>query len=211
MVKNYLKVALRYLLRNPVYSSINIIGLALGVAASLLIFIYIRYEKSYDNFHSESEQIYRMRVEGKKYSGEYQFRSARNFLSAGPEVAELFDEVTNYVRVLTSETLIRFDPDDNPKMVVATEDVILADSTLFEIFSFPIIYGDKETALDGSSKVLLSESFINKFYTIEKGYDEIIGSMVSAFENDYIITGVFEDIPQNSHIKFDIVFSYPPC
>ena len=125
MLKNYLIVTFRNILRNPSFTLINFLGLSIGIAGCLLIVQYLVFEKSYDRFHSNYENIFRIRVEGKRNSGQMQFQSARNFSAAGPEVYSNFEEVLGYTRLHNEEALIRYKDPDTEELKTFIEDRII--------------------------------------------------------------------------------------
>ncbi len=214
MISNYLKVTFRNILRNPSFSFINLLGLSIGIASCLLIMQYVVFEKSYDKFHSDFENIYRLRVEGKRNSGQMQFQSARNFSAAGPEVYEKLEEVISYTRIRNDEALIEYAPDNQTEVKRFVEsEIMYGDTTLFQMFDFELISGHPVLSLKEPRSIMLSESMTRKYFGPDMKIEDVIGKsflinsdMMGEF--DGTITGVFADIPQNSHIKFDILFSY---
>lgn len=214
MLKNYLIVTFRNILRNPSFTLINFLGLSIGIAGCLLIVQYLVFEKSYDRFHSNYENIYRIRVEGKRNSGQMQFQSARNFSAAGPEVYSNFEEVLGYTRLHNEEALIRYkDPDTDELKTFVEDRIMYADTSLFQIFDFPLIMGDPVNSLREPYSILLSESMAEKYFGPDWQSKNIINQTFIvnselSVEATGSITGIFKDIPANSHLKFDMLFSY---
>jgi len=109
MLNHYFAIFIRCLRRDRLYSVINIFGLSLGICASLLISLYVFYESSYDQYHTEKENLYRVRVEGKTKEGVMQFQSARNFSAVGPAVKERYPEVVEQARAIDLESVVSSD------------------------------------------------------------------------------------------------------
>lgn len=194
MIRNYLKIALRNLLKNKAYSFINIAGLALGLTCCLLITMYVVDELSYDHFHENADQIYRLDSDIK--FGGHDFSLAVVSPMVGPAMVEELPSVKYSVRFRSRGSFLVRKGDQTLK----EENVIYADSTLFDIFSFPLIAGNPKTALVDPTSVVITESTARKYF----GKTEVLGETLN-FDNrtDYKITGVMKDIPRNSHIRFD--------
>jgi putative ABC transport system permease protein len=203
MISNYLKIAYRNLIKHPIFSFINIFGLALGMAFSLLILQYVKFEFSYDTFHKDHENIVRLSF-SKIKDGNQAFNSVLNYSGVPSRMKEEFPEIVDYVRIAPSyrELMISY------KDIYFKENaVVFADSTLFTIFSFNLIKGDPISALSKPFTVALSKSAATKYF----GNEDPIGKtlrMGIGIEHLYTVTGVFEDIPYNSHIKFDFALSH---
>lgn len=201
MFKNYLKTALRNLFKNKIFTIINILGLAIGIAASLLIFQYVENELNYDNFHEKSDNIYRLR--GDRFSqGELAEEMATVCDALGPLLPDAFPEVKDYV-VLSNyqlEGVISYG-EHNYKL----QKPFFATSSFFNIFSYKLLQGDPETVLTEPFSIVISESLAKKLFPDENP----VGKMVK-FNNlrTLAITGVFEDVTENTHLKFNILFSF---
>lgn len=201
MLFNYLKIAYRNLIKNPLFSFINIFGLALGMALFLLILQYVKFEFSYDTYHKNHEDIVRLSY-SKIKDGERAFNSILTYSGVPSRMKEEFPEVTDYVRIVPSrrESLINYDD-----MYFKEKGIVFADSTLFTIFSFKLLQGDSETVLSEPFTVAISKSIAKKYF----GNDDPIGKSIKRGNDElYNVTGVFEDIPSNSHIKFDFALSH---
>jgi len=201
MLFNYLKTALRNLLKNPLFSFINISGLALGMALFLLIFQYVRFELSYDTFHQDHENIVRLSY-SKFKDGKRAFNSVLSYSGVPSRMKEEFPEVADYVRIVPTyrESLINY-----KDLYFKERGIVFADSTLFNIFSFNLLQGDPNSVLNEPFTAVISEKIAQKYF----GNENPIGKSFRRGNNqDYTITGVFEDIPKNSHIKFDFVMSH---
>ncbi len=202
MFQNYFKIALRNLIKSKVFSAINVLGLAIGLAACFLIMQYVLFELSYDQFHESSDRVYRVLLEG------YQTKSAANHPLIGPALQEDFPEVEAYVRMVHQSIIfgenvaISYD-DGQGNVKMFNEDRLYdVDSSFFSIFNFPFVYGDSENALSEASSIVISEKVSKKFF----GSENPLGERLLIFGRfPFTVSGVFKDIPGNSHIKFDIL------
>jgi putative ABC transport system permease protein len=198
MIKNYFKIAIRNLWRHKAFSFINITGLAMGIAACFLIYLYTHFEKSYDDFHTKADRIYRIVSDVKTPT-----ETDKIGLSTAPvaiHVKKDFPEVEDAVRLGRDEILVH-----HGNTMFAEKNTVFADSTLFNIFDFPLIDGDKLTALAEPLSVVLSQTTARKYF----GNTNPIGQIVSLTGGavNAKITGVMRDIPENSQIKADMLVS----
>lgn len=194
MFRNYLKISLRNIKRYKLYSFISITSLAVGMACAVLVMFYIQYELSFDRYHKNYERIYRV-IRGKYTGMPKQF--ADILQSAGLQEIEnivRIDKITKKDRKLFSYGKKRFFEDK----------FFLADNSIFEIFSFPFLSGNPETALTDPNSIVLTESTAKKYF----GKEDPIGKVINYQNNlDFIVTGVIRDIPRNSHFTFDLIAS----
>jgi putative ABC transport system permease protein len=202
MLKNYFKIALRQLSRNTGYSFINIVGLSVGLACFILIATYVIFELSYDNFHEKGARIFRLTSKG-SFGGE-----AAEFdmtpTAAYPTFTREFPEVETGVRI--------YDVSGFSPRVVEYKDKLFeekgflyVDSTFFDIFSFEIVRGNPETVLDDLNSVVITESMAEKYFGNEDPLDKTITTNGTT---EYKVTGVVEDPPANSQIKFSFLASF---
>lgn len=196
MFKNYLKLAWRNLIRQKSYSFINITGLSIGMACCIILFLFIQNELSYDRFHDHSDRIFRAVLQA-EHEGEVR-RSATTPAPLGPALLNEFPEVEQVVRLGDNEFLITH---ENKRFY---ERVFYADPQLFEVFCFPILEGDASTALAGPRSILVSQSARRKYF----GESSALGQVLSLYDRDYTVTGVFKDVPRNSHFRFDFLVSF---
>jgi len=195
MISYYIKIALRNLTRNKLFSSINIFGLAVGLTGFILITLWVRYELSYDRFHENREKIYRISVT-METNGQLE-KIAMSPPGYGPGLKNNFAVVENFARILPWR----------PVTITADErrfsqSIHFADGSLFEFFSFPIVLGDTETILRDPFTAALSEKAARKYF----GDENPIGQVLNFNDQyDVTVTGVFKDIPENSHIRFDFL------
>jgi len=199
MFRSYLLVALRNLFRNRISSLVNIIGLAIGMAAFVLIIQYVCFELSYDNFHVNEAYIYRIQQDRLK-DGELTTQWAAGCSAVGQALYENFDEVENFTRFQKMNGVFSYG-----EKKFREEEIYLADTSFFEIFSFRLLEGDLNTALVNPMEMVLSESAARKYF----GDQDPIGESLR-FNGDleFKINGVYEDAPGNSHLKPQIIASW---
>lgn len=204
MIRNYILIAFRNFAKQKSYTFLNIIGLSLGMAASLLIMQYVKYERSFDRFHSRADDIYRIQYNGYQ-NGVLSFESAVAVPAVGPALKNNFAEVEAYTRFLPSSSLVTYERPGEQPISFREERQQFADTSLFKIFDFKLVAGDPRTCLKGLNKTAISESIARKYF----GNEEAIGKkLLFNAETLYEVTGVFRDVPENSHIKFDFLLSY---
>ena len=199
MIQNYLKVAFRNLIRHKGYSLINVMGLAIGMTACLLILYYVNFENSYDRFHENSVRIYRLRYERADQNGEA-VRFASCCPPAGLRIRQQFAEVEKVARLFRYKASVSYIEN---KFI--EERMYFAEPDFFEIFNYPLIDGNRAKGLTDPNTALISATTARKYF----GNADPVGKMLSVDKKtSYRITGVFRDIPGNSHLKFDILLSY---
>jgi putative ABC transport system permease protein len=197
MLQNYLKIALRNLLRNKVYSFINIGGLAVGMATCLLITLYVLDEISYDRFNEKADRIYRLDMDIKFGGSEKSY--AVSPAPAGPALLRDYPFIENYVRIRENGVVIT-----KGKETINEQNVAFADSSLFEVFTLPMLYGNPKNALSQPNSVVITESIAKKYFNTV----QVLGKVLTIDKTQlYKITGVIKDIPENSHIKRNIYMS----
>lgn len=206
MLKNNLKIALRHLRHSKTASLINVFGLALGLAAAFFIWQYIQMEKSYDQFHDKSDRIYRMTLKFYR-QGALDGHDAMNVAPAGPALKEEFPEVESYVRFTPEYGRVVFKYGENQH---EEEKMYYADSTLFEVFDFPLIEGDPKTCLTRPFTALLTQSVAERYFGPRESWTESpIGKVIRVNNRgDLEVTGILEDVPGNSHLKFNALVSF---
>ncbi|MCI0692162.1 ABC transporter permease [candidate division KSB1 bacterium] len=198
MLKNYLKIALRNLLKHKGYSFINVAGLAIGMACCILILLWVRDELSYDMFHPAAGRIYRV-VQEQRFSGSVQ-QVAVVAAPVAPALANDFPEVEIAVRVRPRTQLVSFG-----EKKFFGERIAYADSNVFKLFAFPLLFGDPETALATPRSVVLTASMAKKYF----GGEDPMGKILK-FDNrfEYAVTGVMKDIPFNSHLRAEAIATF---
>jgi putative ABC transport system permease protein len=200
MFRDLFRHSLRALRRQKSYVFINILGLATGIACSLVIALFIIHELSYDNYHEKKDRIYRLILNGKISGQELKVVSTASPI--GPTMKEEFPEVENFLRINSrGETIVKYEE------AFFTEDHFFeADSTFFDFFSIPLIRGNKATVLNASHPVVLSETTAAKIF----GTTDPINKMlkVGTDSTRYRVTGVFKDIPETTHFEANMISSF---
>jgi putative ABC transport system permease protein len=197
MLKNYLRVAFRNLWRHKGFSLLNILGLTIGMSACFLIFLYVKFELSYDNFHSRGNRIYRIVTDINNPSEVLHFSVAA---PAMPVAAKKdFAEIDKQVRFDPTNMLVRRGND----IKIQEDKAAFADSTFFEIFDFPMLKGDPVTALREPYSVVLSETAAKKYF----GAADPMGQqlLLTADSHPGKVTGVMKDMPENTELKADML------
>lgn len=199
MIKNYLTSVWRYISRNRAFTLINIFGLVIGMTAFLLIAQYVLYELSYDGFWKNSGTVYRVQLD--RYDkGELSTRWAAGCAGIGPDLKANFPEVKQYVRMTKSNALLSFGD-----TFFKEEAVYYTSQDFFKVFGYPLISGVDSTALVGPNKIVLSQSLAKKYF----GDQNPLGkTMRNNGKDEYQVTGVFEDLPGNSHMEIDALLSF---
>jgi len=200
MIKNYLTVAVRNLLRHKACTLINIAGLSVGMACTILILLWVQYELSFDRYHENADRIYRLatHIDFGKWQGSL---AVCNF-PAGPYLERHFPEVLKAVRLqrIRDNLLVQF----NDKKFFEN-DIFIADESVFDVFTFPMIRGNPTSALKTASDVVITENIAKKYF----GRDDPIGKIIK-LENKYPLTvsGVMANVPPNSHFSVSILVSF---
>ena len=196
MLKNYFKIALRNLLRQKLYAFINIFGLALGVACCLLILLFVEHEWSFDKFHEKAERIYRAILVEHKADGAVEQMSYQP-LPLGSTLAAEYPEIEQAVRIFHGGGAVSYGDKH------FSERFIFTDPAFFEVFNFPWLKGDPTKALAGPNSAVITRRIAEKYF----GAEDPIGKQLSTKnwrgQVDVIVTGVAENPPDNSSIKFD--------
>ena len=199
MIRNYLKVAFRSILKNKVFSFINVTGLALGIAASLLILQYVSYELSYEDFNPKADRVYRLKTE--RYDkGELSTEWAAGVVSIGHMLKENVPEVLRFARLSGTSGVI-----SKGDIKFKEDRIYFANSDVFGIFALNVLHGNPEGALDELYTIAVSETTAKKYF----GKTDVVGETLMYNEQRSVkITAVFEDVPDNTHFKFDILGSW---
>lgn len=198
MFKNYMTVAIRNLFKKKGFSAINIFGLAIGLAACLLILFYVYHETGYDKYNTKADRIFR--IDGDLQFGGNNFIIAQTPDPLGPALKKDFPQVEQYVRFRDHGSVLVKKGNQN----IEEKNVILADSTLFSVFTLPMIEGNPTTALTRPKSIVIAESTAKKYFNSVN----VVGQTLTINDkDDYQITGVIKDIPTQSHFHFDIIMS----
>jgi putative ABC transport system permease protein len=194
MIQNYLKTALRNIKRAKMFSVLNILGLAVGMGSCFLIFLFVQHELSYDRFHKNYDQIYRVTVEWQSQIGQ------TTTAPVAPALLNDFPEVKDAVRVERLSAIIRYQGES-----YVERKILLVDPSFFNIFTFPLIEGDPEKALSDLHSIILTERAAEKYFGTEKPLGKILNI---EDRYDFKVTGVVKNPPSNSHIDFDFLVRF---
>ncbi len=200
MLKNYLKVAFRNLLRFKTYSFINIGGLAIGIACCLLILLYIQNEISYDRFNKKADRIFRINTDLKFGATELNIPVTPDLM--GPLLKQDYPQVEEYTRIYnwSGKKLVKKGDNFNTET-----GCVYTDSTFFKVFTFPAIAGKTNKILNEPNTVVITESIAKKYFNTV----DAVGKFIETTDNGrtiYKITAVIKDMPYNSHFRFDFLF-----
>lgn len=203
MLQNHIKIAFRNFARQKAYTLLNIVGLSLGMAASLLILQYVKYERSFDAFHSRAKDIYRIQYNGWQ-NGKLNYESAVAVPAASAELNS-FADVEEYTRLLPLSGVVQYETPGEEPLTFREEKAFFADTSFFKVFDFQITQGDEATCLRGLNKIVISQNMAQKYF----GSQSPVGKHLRLNGNDEVeITAVMQNVPENSHLKFDFLVSY---
>lgn len=206
MIRNYIIVAWRNLLKYKVISFIMIFGLASSIAAFLLIAQYVFSEFSYDEFHTNGENIYRIQLDDYK-QGVLTNSSVISYHAEAPAIKETFPEVENFVRLHRADGMISYRKPTGELVSYHEKKAFYADSSLFNVFSFPLLKGSVNQVLRRPESVVISETMAQKYFGQENPIGKTLQLSTDWQGGDYVVEGIFADIQANSHMHFDFVFS----
>ena len=201
MFKNYLKVAFRSLLKQRIYSIINITGLSVGIASALLITIYVQYEFSYDKFFENADHIYKVALERKYPNHATHYAVIPHSFSEA--IARDIPEVKQATKLSppNDNVVVTYKNSQGDEKKFEEDFVSFADSNFFQFFHFPFTKGSAEGALKNANDVVINESTAKRYF----GTEDPIGKTLDFFGLTFKVTGVCEDLPANSHFKFDFI------
>ncbi|MDP9081472.1 MAG: ABC transporter permease [Bacteroidota bacterium] len=217
MLKTNLKLAIRNIFRNKLYTAINVIGLGVASAFCILVYLYVKNEQSFDSFHASNDRLFRLE-QTNVFSAFDKEKPKKSFFSLlmkneeqknmiitpvafAPDIKSNFPEVENAVRIAElQDPVIRI---DNQSFKEKNENVVYADADFFSAFSFPLISGEPANVLRGQKQVVISEKLAKKYF----GSTNVIGKALNITSDKLLLTisGVAKDFPANSSFKFDIV------
>ncbi|HKH61239.1 MAG TPA: ABC transporter permease [Flavitalea sp.] len=201
MINNFLKIAVRNISKNKAFSAINIFGLAIGIAACIVIMLFVFYEKSFDGMHSKN--IYRL-DEVQKFEGMVQPQNvALSMYPMGPTLTSDFPEIKNFTRVRQANKL---DLTYGDKRIFFPS-ILYVDSTFLHLFDFEVLKGDRKSILEKPNSIALTEESAKNLF----GNEDPIGKTVTKYVGDTIrftVTGIMKNAPRNSHLQFDGLASF---
>ena len=204
MLKNYLTIALRNLVRYKIYTAINALGLATGIAFCLLTFLYVRHEWTYDQFHEKSDRIFRLGMSGGLFGGRDNAIQVRLSDQIGPLMRENIPQFAHVVRIQQGPGTVSH---GNNTFEVKS---LFTDEDFFQLFTFPLIQGDPKTALANPNSIVLTQSAAQKYF----GQNDVVGREITIRdkiwneqEKTFVVAGIAQDLPENSSIQFDLILS----
>lgn len=200
MIRNYILIAWRSIIKNPGYAAINIIGLAVGIAFSALMYIYVSNELSYDSFHAKSDQLYRIVTVDKRVPDDVR-RYGQIVPPVGPALVADYPEVVGQVRLYQPTGQVLFDINGEKHQ---EREWLITHNDFFEYFDFEFLYGDAQMAFSNPKSMVITEKTAQKYF----GRTDLVGEILeTGGYGPVTITGVLRDLPENSHLKFNMLFS----
>lgn len=201
MLRNYLKVAMRYLLRNKGYTAINILGLAIGIACCVLILLFVRSEFSYDRFHSKSDRIYRAWVK-EHYVDQDDIIDIVTPLPLAGALQSSFAEVESTCRVFNLSSLVKTGEQS------FSEDVRMVDSSFFQVFDFRLLEGNRNNPFPTNNSIILSENTAKKYFGRENAMGKNIELQLANEKVMFSVAGIAKSAPEESSIKFNALIPF---
>ena len=199
MIKNYFLIAFRNLKKNKVFSFINIFGLAVGMAAGLLIIQYVTFELSFDTFHSKKDRVFRV-TQDRYEHGKLATQWAAGAFAEGNSFKNNFPQVEDFVKVVGAGSVLAI---NNDRKIVLEKSYFVSPS-FFNVFSYPLVSGDPKTALKEVYSVVITETVAKKLF----GTADAVGKTFKYDLNVMKVTGVMKDYPDNTHFRSDLLISY---
>ncbi len=199
MLKNYFKIALRNLFKNKIDSAISISGLAAGIACCILLVLFVRLELSYNNFHKNKDNIFRIYNERHdSFSGTIRKSPVNSFLLGG-EVKASFPEIKAVVRLAQREIQYK------EKEKFFSQTALFADENFFDLFSFRLTEGSKKNVLSTPNSIVISEGFAQSVFGNTSSIGKVLTLRMNGNEHYYTVSGIAKEVPKNSSLSFDIV------
>ncbi|MCF8242593.1 MAG: ABC transporter permease [Melioribacteraceae bacterium] len=199
MIWNNFKIGFRTLLKYKGFSFVNIIGLSVGIASVLIVVLHIQFEFSFDDFHKKSDNLFRVAVQAFK-EGEPEHKSHVFVPPVGPALKETFPDIKNYTRYSTGVNQIII----HGNKAIKLKNVVYADSTFFNLFSFKILSGDKEKILRSPYNIVLTTGAAKLIFDDV----DVVGKTIEISGKDYVISGLTDNPPKNSSIQFNALISF---
>src|SRR5438552_3150513 len=206
MIKNYFKTAWRNLWKNKTFSLINIAGLAIGMAACLLILQYVSFKLSFDQFNKNAADLYRV-YNDRYQNGKLIQHGTITYSAIGKAMQDDYPEVINHARVEPFGTVIII----NNEKKIGEQEVLAVDNSFLTMFTYPLIGGDVNSALKDPYTLILSQRSAEKIFDVKDGnFSKVVGKsvMMGTYSIPYKVTGVCKNVPENSHLQFDILAAY---
>ncbi|MEP5611059.1 MAG: ABC transporter permease [Cyclobacteriaceae bacterium] len=213
MLKNYFLTSLRHLIKQRFFTLVNVLGLAIGLSAFWLISHYVNYERGYENFVEYGDNMYRVQLDVHR-NGELIYKSSENYAGVGSAMKDEYPEVLDYGRLYNmgskNNVVITWEDAPNEPVVFKQRKFLYADASILRLFSYEMVEGDRDMALEEPFTIAISESMAKKYF----GGEDPMGKTLRLEDDDFndepcIVTGVFKDSPPNTHLKFDVLISFP--
>ena len=202
MFKNYVKTAYRNIIKQKVNSTINITGLALGITCCTLIYLYVTDELSYDNFHKNNNSLYRVvRVLYNNADGSVRVKLSDMVPAMGPTFKDYFPEIKYQSRLTSENGTVEYQDK------IFNEKIHLADTPFFNMFTFPLLFGNPETTISNDNSIVLTESTATKYFGLENPIGKTLLITFGEEQKEYIIHAVAKEPPKNSSIQFQIIMN----
>ncbi|MFC1724718.1 ABC transporter permease, partial [candidate division KSB1 bacterium] len=201
MLRNYIKIALRNIRKQKIYSFINILGLSVGIACFILIYLFIEDELSYDLFHKNKDRLYRLVKVETKPTGEKDY-TAYQPVPLAPEIKNDIPVIKRAVRYMQPRATVSF------KGKSFLENPLLADPDFLEMFTFTLLKGDPGSALLNKNSVVISEQLSKLYFDQEDPLGEVLSIKIGDQTRNYTVTGVLKDVPDNSSISFKMILPF---
>ncbi len=201
MLRNQIRFAIRLFIKDGAYSVLNILGLSLGIGVGIILLLYLQYDLSYDRHHEKHRNIYRLTHYLMAQGAD--FNTSRTARELAPILKEELPEILEYVRFGTWNGVTLTYEKDGERRQFIEDDIVVADSTIFKVFTHPFLAGNPRTALAGPNKIVLSNSIATKFFSD----GEAVGEFLTIDGIPREVTGVMEDMPRNSHLYYNIIVS----
>ncbi|MFC1724796.1 ABC transporter permease, partial [candidate division KSB1 bacterium] len=200
MFFNYLKITFRNFFKHKLFSFINVAGLAIGIAACMTIYLWVQDELNYDSFHSKSNRIFRVErdVNGENFSGRWPILSG----PYGPTLANVYPEILSCARLWRMELSVK-----DHQNLMQRQYMFAADNSFLDIFDFPLEKGDRETALARPNTAVLTGKTAQKYFGTKDAVGKTLSIQWGDGSEDFEVTGILKDIPNNSHVHFDMLIS----
>lgn len=206
MFTNFIVLAFRNLIKRKLYSFINILGLALGIAVCLVILKYVDFELSYDSTHQKAARIYRTTTSYHQ-NGEYRARYVLSGYAQGPALQADIPDVERYVRThpMYGGAVMSYRDDKGIEATFYEEKIQFVDSTFFDVFDHRVMDGDLSTALDDPASVVITSTIATKYFGAENPIGKVMRLSGGWADNDYTVTAVIDDVPQNATFQFEFL------
>ena len=203
MLTNYFKIAWRNLMKNKTFSLINIAGLSIGMAACLLILQYVSFELSYDQFNNNAKDVYRV-YNDRYQNGKLIQHTTKTYSAISKSMHNDYPEVINYTRVIKNVAILSY----NTKKI-GGQSLLWVENSFLAMFSYPLLAGNSATALKEPNTTVISETLAKKIFGVNDHLESLIGKVIIYRGRQPLeITGIFRDVPKNSHLQFDLLCSY---